>query len=204
MLRMIWALASLLTITGARRTPCGPGFKLCGSTCVDVTADPFNCGECGSVCIDTSFPFPPVTAFGEPGLCSNSACSECRTAIGYLSAKIPGWFRAKDVSCSYIDGEEYVSVQPGIHQPTSTESFETFPNARACIAACSADPKCVAVQGFNSEAYVSCALVRNLKLGITGSEFQAEKSARLASYKISTLVNATDTAYQSSTRGAPV
>lgn len=42
---------------------CGPGETLCGTTCVDTTADNANCGACGKACE------------GDNAVCASSACS---------------------------------------------------------------------------------------------------------------------------------
>lgn len=42
-------------------TVCGNGEKLCGTTCVDTTTDPLNCGGCGTACTN-------------PGDCWNGQC----------------------------------------------------------------------------------------------------------------------------------
>lgn len=34
--------------------PCAEGFTPCGSTCVNLLADAFNCGRCGNVCVNSS------------------------------------------------------------------------------------------------------------------------------------------------------
>ncbi len=68
---MTWArmivLAALLAPAGCGSSDtsnqCGTGMAMCGLSCIDVSADPENCGTCGNVCGGTT-PF-----------CVNGACA---------------------------------------------------------------------------------------------------------------------------------
>src|ERR1700686_5519622 len=59
---------------------CAAGSVICGTVCVSILTDAYNCGECGSVCPNSG---GNTIAFSSAGACGiNSACPSGLTNCG--------------------------------------------------------------------------------------------------------------------------
>ena len=89
---------------GVDSGPCASGLTLCGSECVDLDTDNFNCGECGRACADS---------FCNAGTC-DSSCGAGTIACGFRCCPDPPGCDPSGASCAMppIDGGPPTSTCP--------------------------------------------------------------------------------------------